>query len=302
MKQFLYLDTDIVNSIIAQSEKGLVLSFSNEKEAANSETATSTAVAEGKGTLGSSLFKLAKAEASLTGSLETVEHNASTYTAKELIAKTLHDAAFDMAYTQIAPIEIKVSDSSHDDTGNYVELTRVFDFIDFDYLEGLFAKEGIIEYIKKSEAEKIEKTAKEEKASSGINRETIRKSGVNIKAEIQQLILKNNKQYEEIASIIKAIRSLIPYNRMLISHDGYLVPLSEKYFRVDHSDIGFKYGGEITCVGLITNIIGESCEPIDDSNIFATLQHTSNEALRKLLPTKERDLCVIHPIAIYYGN
>ena len=31
MKQFLYLDTDIINSIIAQTEKGLVDKISNEK-------------------------------------------------------------------------------------------------------------------------------------------------------------------------------------------------------------------------------------------------------------------------------
>ena len=30
MKQFLYLDTDIVNSIIAQAEKGLINEFSRE--------------------------------------------------------------------------------------------------------------------------------------------------------------------------------------------------------------------------------------------------------------------------------
>lgn len=29
MKQFLYLDTDIVNSIIAQSEKGIITGFDN---------------------------------------------------------------------------------------------------------------------------------------------------------------------------------------------------------------------------------------------------------------------------------
>ena len=32
MKQFLYLDTDIVNSIIAQSEKGIITGFSTEEE------------------------------------------------------------------------------------------------------------------------------------------------------------------------------------------------------------------------------------------------------------------------------
>lgn len=35
---------------------------------------------------------------------------------------------------------------------------------------------------------------------------------------------------------------------------------------------------------------------------YATLQFSVNEVLRQLLPTKERNLCVIHPIAVYYGN
>lgn len=98
------------------------------------------------------------------------------------------------------------------------------------------------------------------------------------------------------------MRNIIPYNRMLLSYDGYLIPLNEKYFRVDPVDLGFKYGGEITCVGMVTNIIGEDIEPDDSQNIFATLQFTINEFLRNILPTKEKNLCIIHPIAVFYGN
>ena len=118
-------------------------------------------------------------------------------------------------------------------------------------------------------------------------------------AETQDI---SNKQYDDIIVLIKALRSFIPYNRLLISTDGYLIPLDDKYFRVDPSNLGFKYGGDITCVGMITNIIGESTDPNDSKNIFATLQFTANEALRSILPTKETDLCVIHPIAVYYGE
>lgn len=80
------------------------------------------------------------------------------------------------------------------------------------------------------------------------------------------------------------------------------IPLDDRYFRIDAQNLGFKYGGEITCVGMITNIIGEDTDPNDSQNIFATLQFSVNEVLRQLLPTKERNLCVIHPIAVYYGN
>lgn len=298
MKQFLYLDVDIVNSIIAQSEQGLIQSLSNEEVSSDTESDNSKMAANISAKLGGSLVKLAKAEANLSGSIESVEGGSTTSTSREIITKTMHDAAFDLAYSYISPIKIVNGDQSADDTGNYIEITRVFDFVDFDYLEGLFKKEGIIEYIKKNTAEQIEVEA--EKLKGECNRGQLRKAGINFKAEIKKAIAVSNKQFDDIAIIIRVLRGLIPYNRMLISNDGYLVPLNTKYFRVDPIDLGFKYGGEITCVGMVTNIIGEDTDPNDDKNIFATLQFTANEVLRSMLPTNQNDLCVVHPIAIYY--
>lgn len=84
--------------------------------------------------------------------------------------------------------------------------------------------------------------------------------------------------------------------------DGYLIPLDDQYFRIDPKNLGFKYGGEITCVGMITNIIGVDADSCDNNNIFATLQFSVNEVLRTILPTNEKNLCVIHPIAVFYGK
>lgn len=149
MKQFLYLDIDIVNSIIAQSEQGLIESLSNEQISSNTESDNSKMATNISAKLGGSLVKLAKVEANLSGSLESVEIGSSTSTSREIISKTMHDAAFDIAYTHINPIKIAYGDQSSDETGNYFEMTRVFDFVDFDYLKGLFEKEGFIEFVKK---------------------------------------------------------------------------------------------------------------------------------------------------------
>jgi hypothetical protein len=300
MKQFLYLDTDIVNSIIAQAEKGLITSSSTEKDFSETEGDALASEVHADGKVGGSLFKLVQAEAEIVGKISAAENGSTTYGSREIVAKTLHDAAFDLAYAQVSPNAVLPGDCSHSETGEYIQLTRVFDFVDFDYLEGLFAANGIIDLIKKSEAEKIEEEAERVKAQT--SREQLRKSGVNFKAEVKKIVGANSKQYDDIAGIIKGLRSLIPYSRMLISNDGYLIPLSDKYFRVDGATIGFNYGGEITCVGMITNIIGEDCDPCDENNIFATIQHASNEILRSMLPTKEKNLCVIHPIGIYYGK
>ena len=300
MKQFLYLDTDIVNSIIAQSEQGLIQSFSDEQMSSDTESDSFKMAVDGNAKFGGSLAKLAKAEANLSGSLESVENNSSTSTSREIISKTMHDAAFNIAYNYIVPTVIEYGNQSVDDTGNYVEMKRVFDFVDFDYLEGLFEEDGIIDYIKKNAAEQI--TAEAEKAKEGHNREQLRKAGINFKAEVKKIVADSNKSYDDIAIILKVLRGLIPYKRMLISNDGYLIPLNTKYFRVDPIDLGFKYSGEITCVGMITNIIGEDTNPNDDKNIFASLQFAVNEILRNILATNQSNLCVIHPIAIYYGE
>lgn len=300
MKQFLYLDNDIVNSIIAQNEKGLIQTLSSEQESNETETDATHGDVKVEGTIGGSFLKLAKAEANLSSNMGYEESGSTFSASRELVSKTLHDAAFDIAQEYIDPAKSPINNHDNDEYGNYVEITRVFDFIDLDYLEQLFAKGGFIEYLKKTEKEKIE--ALGEEAKSQMNREQLRGKSSQIKSVIKEKIAQNSKQYDDVHDIIVAFRQLIPYSRMLISSDGYLVPLDDKYFRINPANMGFKYGGEITCVGMITNIIGEDTDPCDDKNIFATLQFSVNEALRAILPTKETNLCVLHPIAVFYNR
>ena len=164
----------------------------------------------------------------------------------------------------------------------------------------MFEKGGIIDYVKKSDAEKIEQEYTQ-KIDNGLNREQKRQGGNTIKNEIKKAKDQSDQKYDNAAMMIKMFRNVIPYDRVLLSSDGYLIPLDDKYFRVNPKDIGFKYGGEMTCVGMVTNIIGKSTNP-GDGNVFELLQFTVNETLRAVLPTKDTDLCVIHPIAVYYGE
>lgn len=298
VKQFLYLDIDIVNSIIAQTNNGLINTLSNEQEISESESDSINSTVQAYGTIGGKLFGLAKAEIDLSGKLEAIENGVSASVSREIISKTLHDAAFDIAYSNISPKKFKMGEQNSDDYGDYVELTRVFDFVDIEYLDKLFDKDGLIDFFKKTSKEKIETELNA--AKDGMNREQLRTGSSKIKGEIKKLVDASNKQYDDVHEMIKAFKQLLPYSRMLISSDGYLIPLDDKYFRINPANLGFKYGGEITCVGMITNIIGTDTNPCDDKNIFATLQFTVNEALRAILPTKEENLCVIHPIAVFY--
>ena len=168
-------------------------------------------------------------------------------------------------------------------------------------MEGLFSSGGIIEFLKKSEKEKIEITLNNYLQES-LNRDKKRHSTSEVNKLKKEQTNKIDKQYDDIHDIITAVGKIIPYKHMMVSDDGYLIPVEDSYFRVNPNSIGFMYGGEIRCVGMITNIIGEDTNPQDNSNIFASLQFTVNEALRKILPTNENNLYVVSPLAIYYEN
>lgn len=168
-------------------------------------------------------------------------------------------------------------------------------------VEGKVGLEGEFEYNKvlrniteKSDQEKIEAEVKE-----NLNREQIRKNNNEIEKLKKQVV----KNYEELEKLIKTFKNIVPYTKMLISHDGYLIPLEEKNFRVNPSTMGFMYNGEISCVGMITNLIGDDIDDSDDgNNIFGTIQKIINTALKTILPTKERNICIVNPIAIFYDN
>lgn len=149
MKQFLYLDTDIVNSIIAQSEKGLIQGQSEENESDKRNSTHISGGIEGSGSTEGSFLKLAKAEANLSLSGKLGKEYVSATTSREIISKVLHDAAFDIAYTYIQPQKFSTEEKNSDEYGNYIELTRAFDFVDMDYLENLFSKNGLVDFLKK---------------------------------------------------------------------------------------------------------------------------------------------------------
>jgi hypothetical protein len=299
MRHFLYLDTDIVNSIIAQQGRGLIDAVTTEKESGVEKGRNRTVSAEVGGEANFSVWKLANAEAqlSITGLREGT--NSKHDTTREIIAKTLHDAAFDIAYEAINPKTVQpCCDIAN--PGEYVEMSRVFDFVDLNYLEGLFSKEGIVDLLVKSEAEKIKKEVDAFKENS-MNREQQRQGpGKYADQKAKEYLHQRNKQYNDIYELLDAMGKIIPFSRMLVSYDGYLVPTDENYYRVNPSTLGFMYGGEIKCVGMITNVIGKDTDPNEPGNIFASLRFAVNEALRRILPTKEENIYVVSPIAIYY--
>ena len=61
----------------------------------------------------------------------------------------------DIAYSFISPQKPGGTEEILDNDGDCVELTGMFDFVDLDYLESLFSKGGLVEFLKKNSKEKL---------------------------------------------------------------------------------------------------------------------------------------------------
>lgn len=299
MKQFLYLDTDLVNSIIAQTDNGLIDAITTEKETGVENKNMKGEKFGGTGEMEGKILKLIRAQLNLVASKSSENSDTEYDTTKKIIAKTLHDAAFDIAYEAIKPDEIS-SGKDEANPGDYIEMTRIFDFVDFRYLKRLFSKDGIVDWLKKNDRRVITDSI-EKCVENNLNRGQKRSKSLK-RTDIMMQLKESDQKYDDSRDVIAMLESIVPFGRMLVSNDGYLIPMEEKYFRINPEALGFMYGGYIKCVGMISNIIGEGTDPNDPQNIFATIKSSANEVLRQILPTQMENLYVVSPIAVYYEN
>ena len=296
MKQFIYLDTDLINSIIAQEEKGLVLEFANEDQTVNGKTKRRLGFIKGEAKAEGGLFSFAKVSAALSGGGDYETSSSRQIFLKEIATKILHDAAFDEAYKSIKKTH-NLDSNEKPTLGEFREIKKSFSIIDFVYLEKLFSENKLLNFFKKQDKERIEAEAKTE-VDETLTRDQRRHNKSSIEQEIKNRVDANNQQYDGIVETLQALKAVIPFNRMLISEDAFLVPLEDKYFRDNADVIGFKHSGKLTCIGYATNILGDEDEKPND--IFTVFQNAMNEVLRSLLPTVDSKIYILHPLAVYY--
>ena len=106
----------------------------------------------------------------------------------------------------------------------------------------------MLDYYKKESKKKADEHINEKETSLNTKQFKAAKNALRDKAN--KIIKAQNQEFDDVHDLITMVRKLIPYSRMLLSADGYLIPLDDKYFRINPDNLGFKYGGDITCVGV----------------------------------------------------
>jgi len=290
MRRFIYLDTDVLNSYIAQIDDGLL--DSHEVESQLGDVATKQIQHTVDTEIGADLKFFGKGlEGKVNYIFERMKSSEQSESFKDVRTKKLHDNAFDR-FIGYLESNNQLSNSACS-IGSFIKFSDELSFIDLDYLLAQFNKNGLIEFIKASQADRLEGDFK-----LSLNREEQRTVK---KEDIKKAVADNNRQYDDLFKVLEMMKLLIPYKNIVASGD-YLIATSEKYFRENNPEvISFKYGGDLTIVGYITNTVYSENDSPSKSSIspLTSIQPMINKMITTLF-NSEKTMHIIHPIAIYY--
>ncbi len=293
MRRFIYLDTDTLNSYVAQIYDGLVQTEEKELQKEKAYAKRDGVTTEGGAEADVKFFGRG-----IDGKIELVYNHLKETTNDELIkdvqTKILHDNAFDQLMQYLKKNEYLNTNK----IGDFIEICDDFYVVDFDYYKKVFGNKKMVDFLKKSDEDQITQQLTmlqdSELIEEGANVNEIKKRYSDAAKEMKK---ESSKKYDDIKDILDALYELIPYRRVLCIQN-HMVVLNDKYVRDNIDMTSFKFGGKIKMLGYITNKITVSNEE-SDTNAFAQIGNALNQIMIPFFGSEE-GLNIVHPIAIYY--
>lgn len=293
MKRFLYYNQDSVNSLLAQIEQGLLIKKDSGEEMTNTVSSTNETNSDITGDLSTKLLGIG---ASIQGNIQSSDADTeiTTKLIRNIQEKALHDYAFEKVYDYIQDSNMIVNDNPQ--IGDYILVNEVPTFLDFNYFQSLFSENGAVKLANEQNKKTMDALSSELKRN--IPKST--QEQVKIKTQIKQIEskIKNAEQErKDTVKTIEAIRNTLPYNRFVMT-DNMLIPLDDGNFRDNPDIVAFKYGGRVSVLGYVTNIITENESNIQN-NDFAPLYDAINKIMLNMFHDK-KIIYIVHPIALFY--
>lgn len=296
MRRFIYLDTDTLNSYIAQIYDGLVQTQETETQSSQ----TSDKQSERTSNIGADtdLKVFGKGiEGKIDFTYQHLKDTSNTELISDVQTKLLHDNAFDQLMNYLNQNNLL----SNHNIGDFIEINDEFYIMDLDYYKKIFGDKKFLDFLKKSQRDKIQALLKIQQdielSQEGANFNEIKKNYTNLS---KSKCAESDKSYDDIKDIIDMLYTLVPYRRTLCIADNMVV-LNDKYMRDNINMTSFKFGGKIKVLGYITNRI-ETATDTDESSDVSPLAQVGiglNQIMLSFFG-QQSSLNIVHPIAIYY--
>lgn len=293
MKRFLYYNQDSVNSFLAQIEQGLLVKESAGQEETDSFSNTSGIQGDFTGDLSAKVFGIGTA---LKGTVHGDDSGTEVTTdlIRNVQEKVMHDYAFERVYNHV--VDNGLVNNKNPKIGDIVLITEVPTFLDFDYFKALFSEQGAVKMVNDQNKRDLEKTIAEIRA--GVPKEIQATPEFKKQIDDVRTAVKNAEPERlDMVKTIDVIRNTLPYNRFLMT-SNMLMPLDDENFRDNPNIVAFKYGGKMTILGYVTNIVSADETPTRN-NSFASMYDTVNQIMLSLFEDQKK-IYIAHPVALFY--
>ena len=291
MRRFIYLDTETLNSYIAQIYDGLIKTHEENTQQIDESSEESSHSISPNAAIDFTLLGKGM-EGKIEYIFKSLKANKDSTLINKVETKMLHDNAFDLLINHIN----KHEDLKDGNIGKFIELFNSFYILDFLYYKELFNDANFINFLIDSSMENIIKEIENEKAKLTTGTPNKKQIIKEIDNKLAAFRKEQESEYSNALKLIDIITKIIPYQRVLCINDC-IVTLSNEFIRDDIQMSSFKYGGKIKVFGYITNIIHKNTD--QNLPIFAEIINKINSAILPEIVNKD-EVKIIHPIAIYY--
>lgn len=188
---------------------------------------------------------------------------------------------------------------SNHNIGDFIEINDEFYIMDLDYYKKIFGDKKFLDFLKKSDRDKIQSLLKIQQdielIQEGANANEIKKNYSNLS---KSKCSESDENYDKVKDTIDILYTLVPYRRTLCIADNMVV-LNDKYMRDKIEMTSFKFGGKIKVLGYITNKIKADANDMSNISPLAQVGIGLNQIMLSFFGQHET-LNIVHPIAIYY--
>ena len=291
MRRFIYLDTETLNSYIAQIYDGLIKTHEENTQQIDESSEESSHSISPNAAIDFTLLGKGM-EGKIEYIFKSLKANKDSTLINKVETKMLHDNAFDLLINHIN----KHEDLKDGNIGKFIELFNSFYILDFLYYKELFNDANFINFLIDSSMENIIKEIENEKSKLTTGTPNKKQIIKEIDNKLAAFRKEQESEYSNALKLIDIITKIIPYQRVLCINDC-IVTLSDEIIRDNIQMSSFKYGGKIKVFGYITNIIHKNTD--QNLPIFAEIINKINSAILPEIVNKD-EVKIIHPIAIYY--
>lgn len=211
MRRFIYLDTDTLNSYIAQIYDGLVQTQETETQSSQSTDKQSEYTSDLGADADLKVFGKG-IEGKMDFTYRHLKETSNTELISDVQTKLLHDNAFDQLINYLN----KNEHLSNHNIGDFIEINDEFYIMDLDYYKKIFNDKKFLDFMKKSDRDKIQALLKIQQdielEQENANSNEIKKIYTNL---AKSKCAESDKGYDDTKDIIEMLCTLVPYRRTL---------------------------------------------------------------------------------------